>query len=131
MVDEEGKKTLELFGYVFLVFVAMGILGRLLEFFKPEIEEYKPYILQSPLFILLQSPLPILVIILCIVLITFYISFYVLYYQSAGILKKHGKTKIAPIFWLLLLFMPAGLHLIPAVILWIKNNNLLREGTPS
>lgn len=122
MINEEEKKTLGLFGYVFLAYLIIRIIFNFSELIKLEIVEY--------LFNVAHPSLMILGLFLLIIMFIYWIAFFALGYQSAKILKKHGKTKIAPIFWLLLLFVPV-VNLISAVILWIKNNNLLREGTPS
>ena len=115
MVNEAEKKTLGLFGYVFLVILGWQIFCI---FFGPRVTKY-----------LDRSSFPVIPgLLFLLVAAVFAISYFVLAYQSAKILKKHGKSKIAPIFWLLLLFVPI-VNLITAVILWIKNNNLLRESS--
>lgn len=118
MVNDEGEKTLELFGYVFLVYLVIRIIVGFLKLFGCDVVKY--------LFNTAHSSLMVIGLFLLVVTLIFEIAFFVLGYQSAKILKKHGKTKIAPIFWLLALFVPV-VNLIPALILWMKNNRLLRE----
>ncbi len=54
------------------------------------------------------------------------LAYLFLAYKSTAIIKKYGRTKLYPITWLLLLFVPIA-NIITSIIVWRKNNSLLKK----
>lgn len=54
------------------------------------------------------------------------LAYLFLAYKSTAIIKKYGRTKVYPITWLLLLFVPIA-NIITSIIIWRKNTSLLKN----
>ncbi|MFH1492504.1 MAG: hypothetical protein ABIE81_04115 [Candidatus Omnitrophota bacterium] len=52
------------------------------------------------------------------------ISFLILTFQTSKILRKYGKVKLPPIFWLIFSLIPVS-NLITPFVLWFKTSRLL------
>ncbi|MDD5595560.1 MAG: tetratricopeptide repeat protein [Candidatus Omnitrophica bacterium] len=111
MLNEKEKKTLKSFGFLYLAFLGILIFSI---FLKRGI--WKTV---SPAL----SPILVLVLLVFVLYVT---GFFVVFYKSAGILRKYNKTKLAPIVWLVLYFIPLIGWIIP-VALWYKSIKLLKE----
>ena len=115
MITAEQKKTLELSVFVFEIALLANII---LPLFRGKIEKY--------LFSAPSTKIPSFIFLIAGIVII--ISTLVLLYQSAKILKEYGKTKLRPIFWLILSIVPVPIcSIVTFIIILNKINRLLRE----
>lgn len=105
MLTEKEKKILKYFGPTFLLVIGLAAVFRVIN--SPNFPEA---------FVLILSP----IVLICI------IFYFVLGYKSAFLLRKCGKSKLHPIFWFLLLFLPIS-NIVTPIVLWVRNNKLLKE----
>ena len=99
MISDKEKKVLRYFGATFLLTLALYTLLKVLNTFV---------LILAPIFILCMF------------------TYLFLTYKSTAIIKKYGQTKLYPITWLLLLFVPIA-HIVTPIIIWRKNNAILKK----